>query len=106
MAYPLIGLRIDPEISKKMKIRAIEESRSVNEITEKLWRRYLGIEARDETSNRTGSRGRSPLLKADSVSDEDARNWTEVHEDGSGRSDKVRGEMDRRIRRGTVRRRK
>src|SRR5262245_24288174 len=106
MAHPLIGLRIDPEITKRMKIRAIEESRTVNEITEELWRRYLGIEERDEALDGTGSRRRSQMLKKDSVPADDARNRAEVHEDGTGRRDKIRGKMDRRVRRGTVRRQK
>lgn len=63
-------------------------------------------EVHNETSNRTGSRRRSPMFKTDSVPDEDIRNRAKVHEDGTGRRDKIRGKMDRRVRRGTVRRQK
>jgi hypothetical protein len=50
-------LKLDGELIKAMKIRALEVGRNVNDITEELWRRYLAAPA-----NATRGRGSSASL--------------------------------------------
>ncbi len=69
MPNPIVGLRIDPDLVLAMKIRALQEKRSLQEITEELWRAYLGIEGRDEATDRRGSGKRSAVLAKDALSD-------------------------------------
>jgi hypothetical protein len=99
MSYPVIGLRIDPDLVRAMKIRALEENRRLPDITTDLWRAYLGIEARDETTNRRGSRRGSAVLPENSLQNARPGNRAEVHEDGRRRQHPVRGALDRRVRR-------
>jgi hypothetical protein len=99
MTYPVIGLRIDPDLVRAMKIRALEENRKLQEITAELWRAYLGIEGRDEATDRTGSRRGSAVLPENFVQNARSGNRPEVYENGRRRRNSVRGALDRRVRR-------
>jgi hypothetical protein len=48
-----LNLAVDEEVIKKIKMRAIEENRTVSEITEQLYRQYLSIENSPRLSTRT-----------------------------------------------------
>jgi hypothetical protein len=48
-----LNLAVNEEVIKKIKMRAIEENRTVSEITEQLYRQYLGLENRTRLSTRT-----------------------------------------------------
>jgi hypothetical protein len=99
MSYPVIGLRINPDLVRAMKIRALEENRKLQEITAELWRAYLGIEGRDEAIDRRGSRRNSAVLPENSLQNARPGNRAEVHEDGRRRRNSIRGALDRRVRR-------
>jgi hypothetical protein len=48
MQFPLVGLRIHPDLVRAMKIRALQEDRRLQDITSQLWCEYLGIESPDQ----------------------------------------------------------
>ena len=48
-------LKLDGELIKAMKIRALEEDRNVNDITEQLWRKYLAAFVNPTRSGGTSS---------------------------------------------------
>ena len=48
-------LKLDGELIKAMKIRALEEERNVNDITEQLWRKYLAASVNPTRSGGTSA---------------------------------------------------
>jgi hypothetical protein len=48
-----LNLAVNEEVFKKIKMRAVEENRTVSEITEQLYRQYLGLENSLRLSTRT-----------------------------------------------------
>jgi hypothetical protein len=53
MAKYHLNLLLDEETVKKIKMRAIEENQTVGEITEQLYRQYLGLDSGYQAPTRT-----------------------------------------------------